>query len=173
MHSLMEQEITETYTFNPEDYRDGRRKTDEKTFREVVKDFERDFHRRHRDDYALNLYANSSTMRLLEKSCGAASFLSYGMDLTQGHTFDAEQDPTINHAMEAYSRNVTVYGIDSAYMETPDGNIAIDEEAGIFPLTLLIDNSMHDGTLRLATPTTDDDGEEENVVIDLPKFEYA
>ena len=153
----MEQEITETYTFNPEDYRDGRRKTDDKTFREVVKDFERDFHQRHRDDYALNLYANSSTMRLLEKSCGAASFLSYGMDLTQGHTFDAEQD----------------YGIDSAYMETPDGNIAIDEEAGIFPLTLLIDNSMHDGTLRLATPTTDDDGEEENVVIDLPKFEYA
>lgn len=75
--------------------------------------------------------------------------------------------------MEAYSRNVTVYGIDSAYMETPDGDIAIDEEAGIFPLTLLIDNSMRDGTLRLATPTTDEGDEEENVVINLPQFEYA
>lgn len=169
----MEQEITENYTFNPDDYHDGQRKVDGKTFREVVKEFERDFHRRHRDAYALNLYTNSATMHLLEKSCGAASFLSYGMDLTQGHAFDAEKDPWINHAIEEYSRHVTVYGIDSAYMKTPDGDIAIDEEAGIFPLTLLIDNSMCNGTLRLATPTTDDDGEEENVVIDLPKFEYA
>ena len=102
-----------------------------------------------------------------------SSFLSYGMDLTQGHTFDAEQDPTINHAMEAYSRNVTVYGIDSAYMETPDGNITIDEKAGIFPLTLLIDDSMREGTLRLTTPTWDDEEEEYNVTIDLPNFEYA
>lgn len=169
----MEQEITETYTFNPDDYQDGRRKVDGKTFREVVKEFERDFHRRHHDDYALNLYANAATMRLLEKSCGAAPFLSYGMDLTQGNAFDAEQDPFINHAMEKHSRNITVYGIDSAYMETPDGDIAINKEAGIFPLTLLIDNSMRNGTLRLATPTTDDEEEEENVVIDLPQFEYA
>ena len=169
----MEQEITETYTFHPDDYQDGRRKTDGKTFREVVKEFERDFHHRHRADYALNLYANAATMRLLEKSCGAAPFLSYGMDLTQGHAFDAEQDPAINHAMEEYSRNVIVYGIDSAYMETPNGDIAMDEERGIFPLTLLIDNSMRDGTLRLATPTTDDGEEEENIVIDLPQFEYA
>ena len=80
----MEQEITETYTFHPDDYRDGQRKVDGKTFREVVKTFERDFHHRHSSDYALNLYANAATMRLLEKSCGAAPFLSYGMDLTKG-----------------------------------------------------------------------------------------
>ena len=79
----MEKEIIETYAFNPEDYYDGRRKSDGKTFRDEVKVFERDFHQRHSGDYALNLYANSATMRLLEKSCGAASFLSYGMDLTQ------------------------------------------------------------------------------------------
>lgn len=169
----MEQEIIETYMFNPEDYHDGRRKGDGKTFRDVVKEFEYDFHKRHSCEYALNLYANSSTMRLLEKSCGAAPFLSYGMDLTHGHTFDAVQDPFINHAIEKHSRNIIVYGIDSAYMETPDGNIVIDEEAGIFPLTLLIDNSMRNGTLRLATPTSDDEGDEENVTIDSPKFEYA
>lgn len=169
----MEQEIIETYTFNPEDYHDGRRKSDSMTFRDVVKGLERDFHQRHRCEYALNLYANSATMRLLEKSCNAASFLSYGMDLTQGNAFDAEQDPYINHAIEGHSRHIFVYGIDSAYMETSDGCMVIDEEKGIFPLTLLIDNSMCDGTIRLATPTSDDEGEEEHVVIDSPKFEYA
>ena len=55
--------------------------------------------------------------------------------------------------MEEYSRHIFVYGID--------------------PLTLLIDNSMHNGTVRLATPTSDDEQEEENVLIDSPKFEYA
>lgn len=169
----MEQEIIETYTFNPKDYYDGRRKADGKTFRDVVKEFEHDFHQRHSCEYALNLYANSATMYLLEKSCGAASFLSYGMDLTEGHTFDAVQDPFINHAIEEYSQNIIVYGIDSAYMETPDGNVVINEETSIFPLTLLIDNSMRDGTLRLATPTSDDEGEKENAMIDLPQFEYT
>ena len=169
----MEQEIIETYTFNPEDYRDGRRKADGKIFRDVIKEFERDFHQRHSCEYALNLYGNPATMRLLEKSCDAASFLSYGMDLTQGNAFDAEQDPYMNHAIEGHSRHVFVYGIDSAYMETSDGRIVIDEEKGIYPLTLLIDNSMRDGMLRLATPTSDDESEEEHVVIDSPKFEYA
>lgn len=173
IHLFMEKEIIETYTFNPEDYYDGRRKADGKTFRELVKEFEYDFHRRHSCEYALNLYANSATMHLLEKSCGAASFLSYGMDLTQGYTFDAEQDPFINHAVEEYSQYITVYGIDSAYMETLDGDFAIDKEIGIYPLTLLIDNSMRDGMLRLTAPISDDDGEEENVVIDLPQIEYA
>lgn len=170
---LMEHEITETYSFNPKDYHDGLRETDGKSFRDVVKDFERDFHNRHRNEYALNLYANSFTMHLLEEACGAMSFLSYGMDLTQGSAFDAVQDPFVNHAMERYSQNIIVYGIDSAYMETSDGNGVIDEEKGIFPLTLLIDNSMRDGTLRLATPTLDDEGEKENIVINSPKFEYA
>lgn len=53
----MEKEIIETYAFNPEDYYDGRRKSDGKTFRDEVKVFERDFHQRHSGDYALNLYA--------------------------------------------------------------------------------------------------------------------
>lgn len=173
MYLLMEQEIIETYTFNPEDYNHGLRIKDGKAFRDVVKGFEYDFHHRHSCEYALNLYANSATMRLLAVSNGADSFLSYGMDLTHGKVFDAVQDPFVNHEIEHYSRNVIVYGIDSAYMEKQDGNVAIDEEKGIFPLTLLIDDSMRDGTLRLAVPTADDDGEDENIVIVSPKFEYA
>lgn len=169
----MEKEIIETYTFNPEDYYHGLRKKDGKAFRDVVKEFEYDFHNRHSCEYALNLYANSATMRLLAVSNGAATFLSYGMDLTQGKVFDAVQDPFANHEIEHYSQNIIVYGIDSAYMETSNVDVAIDEEKGIFPLTLLIDDSMRDGTLRLSTPTADDGGEEENIVIVSPKFEYA
>lgn len=169
----MEQEIIEIYHFNPEDYYNGRKKADGKTFRNVVKEFERDFHQRHSCEYALNLYANSSTMHLLENSCNAAPFLVYGMDLTQGHTFDAVQDPSVNHAIDKFSQNIIVYGIDSAYMEQPDGNISIDEEAGIYPLTLLIDDTLRDGILRLTTPTSDDDRDEENILIDSPKFEFA
>lgn len=168
------QEISETYTFAPEDFREGRRKPDGQTFRDMVKELERDFHRRHSSEYAVNLYANSSTMRLLERACHAVPFLSYGMELTQGHVFDPVEDPFVNHSIEGYSQNIIVYGIDSAYMETAEGKSVIDEEKGIFPLTLLIDNSMRDGTIRLAVPTTDDGEEEEEYTpIGSPQFEYA
>ena len=61
----MEKEIIENYSFNPLDYDEsGRRKDDGKTLRDVVKDFEHDFHNRHSTEYALNLYANSRTMNL-------------------------------------------------------------------------------------------------------------
>ena len=32
---------------------------------------------------------------------------------------------------------------------------------------------MRNGIIRLATPTSDDEGEEEYVVTDSPKFEYV
>ena len=80
--SYMEFEISETYRFNLSEYdSNGRRVKDGVGFRDVVKEFEVDFHRLHSADYALNLYANTKTMRLLSKSCDAAPFLIYGMEL--------------------------------------------------------------------------------------------
>ena len=35
-------------------------------------------------------------MNLLARSCDAAPFMIYGMELTQGKSFDAEKDPYIN-----------------------------------------------------------------------------
>lgn len=172
---MMEKEIIETYYYNPEDFNEkGRRKSDGVTFRNLIKDYERDFHNRHTTEYALNLYGNSQTMRLLEKSCDAAPFVMYGMDLTQGESFDAEKDPYINHQMESYSRYIYVYGIDSAFMTEFDENDypIINEDSDIFPLTLLIDSSMRYGEVRLAVPTTDD-GDKDTITIDIPKFEYA
>lgn len=144
------------------------------TFRDVVKEYERDFHDTHTADYALNLYGSAQTMRLLSKSCDAAPFMVYGMDLTQGASFDAVQDPFINHEMEICSPYICVYGIDSAFMTEFDeyGYPIVDEDKDIYPLTLLVDSTMRDGVVRLAVPTLDGD-DEENVIIDVPKFEFA
>ena len=114
-------------------------------------------------------------MSLLAKSCDAAPFLLYGMDLTQGHSFDPEKDPYINHQMDLHSKRIYVYGIDSAFMTEFDqhGYPVSDEDSEIFPLTLLVDNTIRNGELRLSVPTMDDGDETEDVTIDVPRFEYA
>ncbi len=176
IYCMIEKEITETYYFVPSDFNErGRRISDGVTFRDVVKEFERDFHERHSTEYALNLYANSLTMDLLARSNCAAPFLLYGMDLTQGKAFDAVHDPFINHEMDKHSEKIYVYGIDSAFMTEYDeyGYPILNEDSDIYPLTLLVDNTMRDGELRLAVPKLDDGGETENVTIDVPQFEYA
>lgn len=173
---MIENEITETYYFTPSDFNDrGRRISDGMTFRDVVKEYERDFHERHSAEYALNLYANSLTMGLLARSNDAAPFLLYGMDLTQGKSFDAVQDPFVNHEIEQHSKKIYVYGIDSAFMTEFDeyGYPMLNEDSDIYPLTLLVDDTMRYGELRLAVPTLDDGDETENVTIDVPQFEYA
>ena len=145
------------------------------TFRDVVKEFEYDFHETYSTEYALNLYASSRTMAILAKSKDAAPFLMYVMDLTQGKSFDALQDPYVNHEIEKHSANIYVYGIDSAFMTEFDeyGCPVLNEDSDIFPLTLLVDNTMRDNEVRMAVPTTDDGDETEDVIIDVPKFEYA
>ena len=145
------------------------------TFRDVVKEFEYDFHETYSTEYALNLYASSRTMAILAKSKDAAPFLMYVMDLTQGKSFDALQDPYVNHEIEKHSANIYVYGIDSAFMTEFDeyGCPVLNEDSDIFPLTLLVDNTMRDNEVRMAVPTTDDGDETEDVIIDVPKFEFA
>ena len=143
---MMEKELYKTYYFDSADYdKRGRRKSDGKSFRDVIKEFEYDFHDTFSTEYALNLYANSRTMALLAKSNDAAPFLTYGMD------------------------------IDSAFMTEFDeyGYPILDENSDIYPLTLLVDDTMRDNEVRLAVPTMDDGDETEDVIIDVPKFEYA
>lgn len=62
---MMAEEISKTYYFDSADYDNrDRRKTDGKTFRDVVKEFEFDFHDTYTTEYAQNLYSNSQTMDL-------------------------------------------------------------------------------------------------------------
>ena len=171
----MERELSERYHFNPVDFgEDGRRVSDGLSFRRVVMEFEQDFHRVHSTEYALNLYANSQTMRILALSNNAEPFMIYGMDLHLGHVFDPEGDPYINKSIDEYSENVLVYGIDSVYMTDFDeyGNPILTEDSEVFPLTLLVDNTMRDGELRLSTPTIDGD-ESELITNDVPQKEYV
>lgn len=172
---FMKSELCETYRFDPTKFdENGRRNNDGFRFRNVVKEFEIDFHNRHSADYALNLYANSNTMRLLSRSCDAASFLIYGMELTQGDSFDTRLDPAFNHKMESYGKSLYVYGIDSAFMTDFDENgyPRLDKDESIYPLTLLVDNEMRDGEVRLSVPSMDGDGEVIET-INVPQLELA
>ncbi len=172
----MEKEIIETYYYNPSDFnQDGRRKSDGKTFRDFIKECEIDFHTRHSTEYALNLYANSQTMAILARSNNAAPFLIYGMDLTQGSSFDPIEDPYVNHEMGKLSKNVFVYGIDSAFMTEFDesGYPVLNDDSNIFPLTLLVDDKMRNDELRLAVPTMDDGDDDFAPVNVSPKYEYV
>ena len=54
-----------------------------------------------------------------------------------------------------------------------NGYPVLDEKSDIYPLTLLIDDEMRNGSVRLAVPTSDDDEDVESVTIDLPHFIYA
>jgi len=171
---MLENEISETYHFFLDSFNEKGINRDGVTFRDVIKDCERDFHARHSADYALNLYANSRTMNKLARSCDAAPFLLYGMNLTQGKVFDAEKDPCINHYMDKFSQNIYVYGIDSAFMtDYDDYNYPIiNVEKGIYPLTLLVDETMINGDVRLSVPTIDGD-ESEVDIVDSPKYEFV
>jgi hypothetical protein len=77
--------------------------------------------------------------------------------------------------MEKYSPSIYVYGIDSAFMTEFDeyGYPILDENSDIYPLTLLVDDTMRDNEVRLAVPTMDDGDETEDVTINVPQFEYA
>lgn len=156
-------EIKETYHFSPYDFDiNGKRESDGKPFREILKEFEHDFHSRHSNHYALYLFANHGTMLLLSRSCNAKENMIYGMEL-----IDSEFDPMTNHFIEEAStkKNIVVYGIDSAFMTfDKDGNSEIDKEKMIFPLTLLIDNKLRDGVLHLKY--LDDDDRDDDLVIE-------
>ena len=73
------------------------------------------------------------------------------------------------------SFSIYVYGIDSAFMTEFDeyGYPILDENSDIYPLTLLVDDTMRDNEVRLAVPTMDDGDETEDVTINVPQFEYA
>lgn len=88
--------------------------------------------------------------------------------------FNPIKDPEINHKIDGFSQSITVYGIDSAFMKPNSLGIPdINEDEGIWPLTLLIDNKMENGEIRLSCPDNDDEGDEEVTVPVIPKFEYT
>lgn len=151
-------EIKETYRFFPRDYdRAGRRKFDGVPFREVLKEFEYDFHVRHPDCYAQFMLANIGVMSILARSCNANANMIYGIEL-----IDGEFDIDFNFIMEEASdrSNVVVYAIDSAYMTYDESGLPIIDD--IFPLGLVVDGDLGEGVLQLQG-SDDDDSDDESL----------
>jgi hypothetical protein len=143
-------EIRERYYFSSFEFdANGRRRTDGTPFREIVKDFERDFRKRHPSHFASFLFANNRTMLLLQYSCDADENAIYGMNVIEG-----DFDPETNYNIEKDSKYKIVYGIDSAYSQ-------INEDA--YPLTLLIDDKIPDGMVVLKY--LDDDQNDDEALI--------
>lgn len=186
----MTEEVSISYNFNLADFSEnGRRLDDGKTFRDVVKDFERAFHESMvmnlkkalsavesldcsfdyvpSAEYASCMYANRQTMNLLAKSNIAEPFMTYGMELYHGSVFEPAKDSVLNKDYDKLSETVLVYGIDSAFLTEFDeyDYPVIDVDSGIYPLTLLLDNTMNDGEIRLATPLVGFDEEYESFMI--------
>jgi hypothetical protein len=144
--------IAEFYTFKG-DYFDkkGRRENDGISFRDIVKGFEEEFHKKYAPYYANCFVANLKTMMYLERSfrssCGCSLKKSekyhFGGDVINGElTFDVAQKMA-----DAKGRTLTG-GIDVYY----------DEE----PLWLFTDSDMLDNTVKLMyMPVSDDDDEDE------------
>ncbi|GHV66033.1 hypothetical protein FACS1894199_08480 [Bacteroidia bacterium] len=154
-------EIKETYYFVPEDFDTKGRNREGKKFRDIVKDFEHDFHRCHPLHYATFLFANNVSMRILQHSCDAASHLAYGMDL-----IDGEFDPERNFKIGAYSEYITVYGIESAFSQVAYMEKEGEYKDGAYPLTLVIDDKLGGGVIELKNiDDNDDDLEEVNVPV--------
>jgi hypothetical protein len=155
--------ITETYRFLSEDFDiTGRNCNNGNTFRNLVKDFERDFHKCHPSHYATFLFANHQTMLLLQHSCDADNNMSYGMDLIDGNF-----DPATNWEIETHSKYKTVYGIDSAYSQEAYSKEDDAFKNGAYPLTLLIDDKLHDGVVVLKYLDDDDDADEVITPVDV------
>ncbi|MDR1582862.1 MAG: hypothetical protein LBS55_06320 [Prevotellaceae bacterium] len=142
-------EIRGNYYFLPYEFDgNGRKHVDGTPFREIVKNFERDFRRRHPSHFASFFFSNSRTMLLLRYSCDADENTIYGMDLIEG-----DFDPETNYNIEKDGKYKVVYGIDSAYSQ-------IDEDA--YPLTLLIDDKLPDGMVVLKYL---DDNQNDDIVL--------
>ena len=141
--------MNKIYHFSHFDFdSNGRRVSDGVPFREIVKEFERDFHFNHSHRYEHLIFANSRTMLLLSHSCNAKENLIYGSEVID----DYFVDPHTNHLIEEAGTKeyIVVYGIDSAFMPfDKDGIARIDYDKKIFPLALLIDDKLSDGVIKL------------------------
>jgi len=167
--------MNKVYYFPPYDFdANGRRVSDGVPFREIVKEFERDFHLNHSHRYEHLLFANSRTMLLLSRSCDAKENLIYGSEVIDDYFID----PHTNHLIEEASTKeyIVVYGIDSAFMPVDkDGIALIDYDKKIFPLALLIDDNLSDGIIILIYKDDDDsrDDERVNEPVDIEELIHA
>ena len=136
--------LSEIYTFEGEYFDQDGRREDGVLFRDIVKGFEKKFHKRFAPFYANFFVANLKTMLFLER-CNPRREKPcfFGMELIN-EKFDFET----NHKIAEAACKEIVCGIDVYY----------DEE----PFWLFIDSDMPDNTVKLLyMPDGDDDDDDE------------
>ena len=134
----------EYYSFKKNDYdHQGFHVETEQWFMDLIGEFEQDFHNKFPTCYANHLFANHSTMNLINQAMNLADNENSGMDL-----IDGEVDLDANLAMEEFSDEKTVYAIGSKIEENEDE-----------PIFLVIDDKLSNGLVLLKY--IDDDESEE------------
>ena len=118
-------------------------------FLDVIKEWEIDFHKKYPFCFANHLFANNSTMILLDGCLDIKSNEeSCGMDL-----IDGQIDLETNLKIEDHCQIKSIYGIGSA--------IEINEDE---PLYLVIDDKLADGTVILKYKPDNDSEETETPI---------
>lgn len=134
-------DLQEYYKFQPNDYYDdGFHYETGKWFMDLIKEFEHEFNKKFPYYFANYLFANSSTMLIINKAMDLNSDISSGMDL-----IDGEINLDANLEIEKYSRIGTVYAIGS--------KITTNEDEPIF---LVIDDEIANGLILLKYISDDD-----------------
>lgn len=136
----------EIYRFNKNDYdEDGRNKSNGKLFSDTIREWELEFNKKFNPFFSNHIFANYSTMELLE-NC----FVPTG---TEDFGIDGQFDFETNLKIDKHNKRDLVYAIDSGINE--------DE-----PLFLIIDSKVSDGTVILKyIPENDDENNEPEIPV--------
>lgn len=145
----------EYYNFKKEEYdQKGFHVLTQQWFMDLIGEFEYDFHTKFSTCYTNHLFANHSSLALINKAMDLNENESSGMDLIDGVI-----DLDTNLAMEEFSKESTIYAIGSKLVENEDE-----------PIFLIANDKLPDG-LVLLKYIVDDEKEEVDDLVNIPKYE--
>ena len=145
----------EYYNFKKEEFdQKGFHVLTQQWFMDLIGEFEHDFHTKFPTCYANHLFANHSSLALINKAMDLDENESSGMDLIDGVI-----DLDTNLAIEEFSNESTIYAIGSKLLENEDE-----------PIFLIVNDKLPDG-LVLLKYINDDETEEVDDLVNIPKYE--
>jgi hypothetical protein len=136
----------EIYKFNNNNFKKtGFHSETGQWFLDLIAEFETKFHNKFPDFYANHLFANNSTMKIINKAFNMDDDENCGMEL-----IDGEVDIDINLEIEKFSDTKTVYAIGSKITENEDE-----------PILLVTNDNLQEGMLLLKYISDDEDMDKE------------
>ncbi len=143
--------LEEIYKFKITDFNDnGFHKVNKDFFLDIINEWEKDFHEKHKPFFANFLFSTEETMILINSCLNLSPKEKAGMDL-----FDGEIDFEKNFKIEEFSEYTTIYAIDSELKENEDN-----------PLFFVIDEKLPSGKVILKYISNDDDDDDDLLLPD-------